>query len=658
MLDHRLVHGNALVGVGTTDEIQAKLEEKNRPGEGADEKDLPLFGVDAQSLLAEATQPLNRLANINDATLRDIEEAREAMREAGGALAKTAALCDLITAAPITNDKDVASFLLEDWQELPEDLETHPTARTAHEELAGLAPLHFPVTFPEVFLRRRRGFDVIIGNPPWQEATVEEDAFWARQFPGLRSLSQREQEAEKKRLRRTRRDLVASYKAEREAMERVRQALISGAYPGMGTGDPDLYKAFCWRFWHLTTTDGGRIGVVLPRSALAAKGSTEFRQVMFGQSASVDITMLLNNRQWVFPEVHPQWTIGLVCIAHGAPARKSISLRGPFASFTTFAAGSSRPPATFAREEVLTWNDSASLPLLPTEDSVDVFAQLRKAPRLDLNDGRQWRARPDAELHATTDKYLMDLNSRECPKGFWPVYKGESFDLWTPDTGVYYAFADPKPTQERIQGKRLRAPKKSAHQEFPLKYLRERRTLACYAPRVAFRDVSRATDTRTVRVALVPAKVFIANQAPYLLWPRGEEQDQAYLLGVLSSIPLDWYARRFVETHVNYFVFNPFPVPRPSRDDARWQRVVELAGRLACPDKRFRTWAKAVGVECGRIADDEKEDMIHELDAVVAHLYGLSEAQLVHIFETFHEGWNYQARLDGVLNQFQAWKRH
>ena len=81
VLDHGLVHGNSLVGVGTTDEIQAKLEEKNRPGERADEKDLPLFGVDAESLLAQATQPLNRLANINDATLRDIEEARKAMRE-------------------------------------------------------------------------------------------------------------------------------------------------------------------------------------------------------------------------------------------------------------------------------------------------------------------------------------------------------------------------------------------------------------------------------------------------------------------------------------------------------------------------------------------------------------------------------------------------
>ena len=47
--------------------------------------------------------------------------------------------------------------------------------------------------------------------------------------------------------------------------------------------------------------------------------------------------------------------------------------------------------------------------------------------------------------------------------------------------------------------------------------------------------------------------------------------------------------------------------------------------------------------------------MIHELDAVVAHLYGLSEPQLVHIFETFHESWDYQNRLDAVLRHYHAW---
>ena len=54
---------------------------------------------------------------------------------------------------------------------------------------------------------------------------------------------------------------------------------------------------------------------------------------------------------------------------------------------------------------------------------------------------------------------------------------------------------------------------------------------------------------------------------------------------------------------------------------------------------------------------EEKEDMIHELDAVVAHLYGLNERQLRHIFETFHEGWDYEDRLRATLKHFEGWKR-
>ncbi len=80
-----------------------------------------------------------------------------------------------------------------------------------------------------------------------------------------------------------------------------------------------------------------------------------------------------------------------------------------------------------------------------------------------------------------------------------------------------------------------------------------------------------------------------------------------------------------------------------------------IAGRLASPDKRFATWAKAVGVESGNLPDEEEEYMIQELDAVVAHLYGLSEAQLAHIYETFHEGWDYDKRLKSVLKHFYQW---
>ena len=57
---------------------------------------------------------------------------------------------------------------------------------------ASLRALHWPLAFPEVFSGERPGFDVVVGNPPWEEVTVEELAFYARYYPGLRALAERD----------------------------------------------------------------------------------------------------------------------------------------------------------------------------------------------------------------------------------------------------------------------------------------------------------------------------------------------------------------------------------------------------------------------------------------------------------------------------------
>ena len=222
----------------------------------------------------------------------------------------------------------------------------------------------------------------------------------------------------------------------------------------------------------------------------------------------------------------------------------------------------------------------------------------------------------------------MDLENEDCPDGFWPVYKGGSFNLWTPDAGEPYAWADPEPVLKSLQSKR----RGRAHSEFSAEYVQNPETLSCHQARIAFRDIARSTDQRTIISCLVPPNVFITNKGPYFLWPHGDKKDEAYLLGVLSSIPLDWYAQCFVELGVNFFIINSFPIPRPSRESVLWLRVVQLSGRLACPDERFAEWAEKVGVDYGPLTEDEHDDYIHELDAVVAHLYGLSELHLTHIF--------------------------
>jgi hypothetical protein len=645
-LDHNLVEGNSLVGIATVGEAEAELKQIIGP----------IFTLTSDELIGSAREGLGKLAGLSDADAAEVELARRASSEARAAVKPAEALFDILAAARI---EEIVCKEVQSWPSLSRgDLEALPKTNIhakARETLVALHQLHFPIAFPEVFLRDRAGFDVIIGNPPWEKAKVEEHGFWMRYIPGFRSLPQHEQETSRKAFRKERPDLISLYENEVKQAELLRRTLTAGPFPGMGTGDPDLYKAFAWRFWQLASPEGGRIGVVLPRPVVNSKGSEELRFEIFENGRLVDLTTVLNNRQWVFADVHPQYTIALVTIEKKkVEGQKEISFRGPYRDMARFKVGVSRPAPRYRVLDVLSWTDTAALPLLPDDTSGEVFAQLRKSPRLDLDDKKSWFARPYTELHATNDKDLMAVVA-ERPEGFWPVFKGESFDIWTPDTGTYYAWADPEKVLDTLQRKRLRA--RTSFEGFPHAYLLDKRTLPCLKPRIAFRDITNRTNRRTVLACLVPAKVFLTHKAPHFLWPRGDEADQAFLLGILCSIPLDWYSRRFVETNVTYFILNAFPVPRPSRTDPLWQRTIALAGRLAAADKRFSGWAQDAGVECGRLEDDEKEDMIHELDAASAHLYGLSEKQLVHIFETFHEGWDYGDRLKGVLEYFHDWSQ-
>jgi len=241
--------------------------------------------------------------------------------------------------------------------------------------------------------------------------------------------------------------------------------------------------------------------------------------------------------------------------------------------------------------------------------------------------------------------------------GIWPVYTGRSFDLWDPDTGRYYASVDAESITAPLQKKRVRghSRQRSAFSEFDREYIEDPSTLACLRPRIVFRDVTRATDTRTVRVVLAPGEVVTVHKAPSLLWPKGTHRDEAYLLGILSSMVLDWYARRLVEVTLSFTLLNGLPIPHADIErDTVAARVVEIAGRLAAVDDRFSEWAAQVGVPVGSVTDDDtKHDLICELDACVAHLYGLDESDLAVIYETFHENTDYSDRHAAVLEHFR-----
>ena len=200
--------------------------------------------------------------------------------------------------------------------------------------------------------------------------------------------------------------------------------------------------------------------------------------------------------------------------------------------------------------------------------------------------------------------------------GRWHAYSGGSFNIWMSDTGHYRGCVDIGEITEHLHRKRLRQhkTKRSAFYGLPEELVKDDTTLPCRSPRIAFRDVARASDSRTVIAALVPGEVVLVDLAPYLLFVQGTARDEAYLLGVLSSMILDWYARRVVEMHVKFYLLNNFPIPEHYDDDPVADRVVRIAGRLAAVDDRYAEWAAEVGVEVGSVTNAEtKQDLICEL---------------------------------------------
>ena len=125
-------------------------------------------------------------------------------------------------------------------------------------------------------------------------------------------------------------------------------------------------------------------------------------------------------------------------------------------------------------------NDTASLPLLADPDSVAVFARLGMAPRISQGHRKSWFAKPARNETETTDREFFDFDSCERPDGWWPVLKGESFEIWNLRERQNYAFANPGYVLPWLQEKRLRSQRRSTsgtYSDFDREYVRRISTL-------------------------------------------------------------------------------------------------------------------------------------------------------------------------------------
>lgn len=633
-LDHNLVVGNSLTGIGTLDEAITILDPK--AAEGAHS----LFRDGLEEFLGRASTALRRLAVTTDATLTDIATSREAHAEALAAVEPARRLFDLLVAARLGE--------VEGLVDVDEDrIATHPGRAKAEASVAELAALHFPIAFPEVFLRDNPGFDCILGNPPFSAQKVNEVNWWGLRIPGLKSMTGSPRDTEIERFAAQNPALVVEFESDQLRAALERQSLTAGQYPGISAGDVNLFKAFCWRDWRLLRTNG-TFGVVLPYAALNGEGNEAWRLEILTRGEFVDVMLLTNSRGWVFDDVEHRDTFGLTSVTKSPGP---VQFAGPFYDRTSFDKYKNGVPnPDIDRATFRAWSSSGSFPLLPSQLSLPIVRTMTNSPKLAESKG--FRFVPYRELTSKERGVVFDTTPSESAADRIPVLKGESFDRWEPDLGDHYGSAKVATINAWMLAK-------SGSRNSTLYLLGARSTedLPIRRCRIGYRKITRATDTKTLRFCLLPPEVANADPGQTLLRVTGTEEDEAYVLGLLNSMPLDWFARRWTDKHIGNDMVNRLPIPEPSVGDPRRRRLAQLAALLSVKDERFESWGLAAAhVTAAEAARADRAESIAEIDALAAVLLGLDQADLSEQFRTFHHlAWRYEERLERSLEFHSAW---
>ena len=170
---------------------------------------------------------------------------------------------------------------------------------------------------------------------------------------------------------------------------------------------------------------------------------------------------------------------------------------------------------------------------------------------------------------------------------------------------------------------------------------------------IAFRDIARATDVRTMIAAAVPS-VGLGNTAP-AIFPEHVDNDQsnnALLLANLGVTILDFVVRQKAQsTHLNWYIVEQLPVVPPDRYEAvhfgrktAAEIVREAVLELTYTAHDMAPFARDLGYvnKAGKVKPPftwDEARRLHlraKLDAVFFHLYGVTDRDDIrYIYSTF-----------------------
>lgn len=151
---------------------------------------------------------------------------------------------------------------------------------------------------------------------------------------------------------------------------------------------------------------------------------------------------------------------------------------------------------------------------------------------------------------------------------------------------------------------------------------------------LAWRDIARATNERTVIVSVLPAKVAVGHTSALLL-TNANSTLTACLLATLNSIVVDYVERiKQSGSHVSLFLIQQLPILPP--EAFKEQDIAFICERVAkltrTADDINEVWLTDYPAYTFQ-GPEERLQIRCELDAYIARMYGLTREELHYILD-------------------------
>lgn len=532
--------------------------------------------------------------------------------------------------------------------------------------------LHWPFAFPKVFAKG--GFDIVLGNPPWDMLQLDPREFFAQSHPDIanaQNMAKRDRLIEKLKDE----DLTAylRFKESTQQVEAIQNYIhCVKRFENSGIGRINLSSLFtetCIKLINIGT--GGKAGIIVPSGI----STDSFTQKLF--SFIID-TKLLNSlydfeNQGIFSSVHNSYKFCLLtmgaspsadfaCFLHSiqeleddrrhfelsaddfdlinpnthtlpifrskmdAELAKKIYRRVPI--LIDESKGGDGNPWKIQFQLMFMMNTASSIFLdAPTEDSYPLY----EAKMLHQYDHRWATYEPDGTVRDVTLEEKMNPDYEVIPRYWVPKrevlnriadvpdsvrkawYTGEEHQLRSALTACVDEELNQLATADNLMEK--------------MDQVMDQRSPRCL---VGFRNIARATDERTVIATLMP-RTAVGNKIT-LLGLNNDYEKLLVLLSNLNSIVFDYSARQKVgATDLNHFYVKQFPIIDNKRINKSTRDFIlfRVTSLLVTSNNLAETLQSSL--HAWNITD--RIMYRAELDALYARLYGLNRKELMYILD-------------------------